>query len=66
MRWRRGWAGLSPSGDFTTEAAGAGAGYAFAAADAGARIPHADFARAVLDELPAPTVHRTHAGVTGA
>ncbi|MER5761556.1 NAD(P)H-binding protein [Streptomyces sp. NPDC002082] len=66
------WAVLSPSGDFTTEAAGAeagtaaGRGYAFAPADADARIRHADFARAVLDELLAPTVHRTHAGVTGA
>ncbi|MFE4262537.1 NAD(P)-dependent oxidoreductase [Streptomyces sp. NPDC056883] len=60
------WAVLSPSGDFTAEGAGTGRGYAFAPADAGARIPHADFARAVLDELLAPTVHRTHAGVTGA
>ncbi|MFF1415696.1 NAD(P)-dependent oxidoreductase [Streptomyces sp. NPDC058289] len=60
------WAVLSPSGDFTAEGAGAGGGYAFAPADAGARIPHADFARAVLDEVLAPTVHRTHAGVTGA
>lgn len=40
--------------------------YAFAPADAGARIPHADFARAVLDEVLAPTLHGTHAGVTGA
>lgn len=60
------WAVLSPSGDFTPEGAGAGGGYAFAPADAGARIPHADFARAVLDEVLDPTVHRTHAGVTGA
>ncbi|WP_407838701.1 NAD(P)H-binding protein [Streptomyces sp. DSM 116496] len=96
------WAVLSPSGDFTTEAAeagtaaeaeagtttaagaeagtatgaeagtatgtatAAGRGYAFAPANADARIRHADFARAVLDELLAPTVHRTHAGVTGA
>ncbi|MER5486526.1 NAD(P)H-binding protein [Streptomyces sp. NPDC002812] len=60
------WAVLSPSGDFTAEGTGAGRGYAFAPADAAARIPHADFARAVLDELLAPTVHRTHAGVTGA
>lgn len=64
------WAVLSPSGDFAAEGAAAaaatGRGYAFAPADAGARIPHADFARAVLDEALAPTVHRTHAGVTGA
>lgn len=63
------WAVLSPSGDFAPQGepgAAPGGGYAFAPADAGARIPHADFARAVLDELLAPTVHRTHAGVTGA
>lgn len=50
--------GPGPSG-------GGGGGYAFAPADADARIPHASFARAVLDELLTPTVHRTHAGVTG-
>ncbi|MET9854658.1 NAD(P)H-binding protein [Streptomyces sp. NPDC006450] len=67
------WAVLSPSGDFAPvgepgggPGAGPGGGYAFAPADAGARIPHAEFARAVLDEVLAPTVHRTHAGVTGA
>ncbi|MCX5406541.1 NAD(P)H-binding protein [Streptomyces sp. NBC_00335] len=60
------WAVLSPSGDFSPAGTGPGGGYAFAPADAGARIPHADFARAVLDEVLAPTVHRTHAGVTGA
>lgn len=38
-------------------------GYAFAPADADGRITHADFARAVLDEALAPTVHRAHAGV---
>ncbi|WP_327253311.1 NAD(P)-dependent oxidoreductase [Streptomyces sp. NBC_01244] len=59
------WAVLSPSGDFAAEGE-PGGGYAFAPADAGARIPHPDFARAVLDEALAPTVHRTHAGVTGA
>ncbi|MFZ3498313.1 NAD(P)-dependent oxidoreductase [Streptomyces sp. 5.8] len=59
------WAVLSPSGDFTVEGA-PGGGYAFAPADADGRITHADFARAVLDELLAPTVHGTHAGVTGA
>lgn len=74
------WAVLSPSGDFTPEEAGAGAdagtgaeagagaapGYVFAPADADARIRYADFARAVLDEVLAPTVHRTHAGVAAA
>lgn len=40
--------------------------YAFAAADAGARITHADFARAVLDEALSPTVRAAHAGVTAA
>ncbi|MBT2452467.1 NAD(P)H-binding protein [Streptomyces sp. ISL-43] len=61
------WAVLSPAGDFAAaEAAGgpSGGGYAFAAADAGDRITHADFARAVLDEALAPTVHGAHAGVT--
>ncbi|MFJ7272585.1 NAD(P)-dependent oxidoreductase [Streptomyces sp. NPDC099050] len=60
------WAVLSPSGDFAPAGSSGSGSYAFAPADAGARIPHADFARAVLDELLAPTVHRAHAGVTGA
>ncbi|MET9959524.1 NAD(P)H-binding protein [Streptomyces sp. NPDC006326] len=60
------WAVLSPSGDFA--AAASTGGYAFCAADADAddRITHADFARAVLDEALAPTVHATHAGVRAA
>ncbi|MFG3001547.1 NAD(P)-dependent oxidoreductase [Streptomyces sp. NPDC048340] len=58
------WAVLSPAGDFADgEPAG---GYAFGPADAAGRISHADFARAVLDEAVAPTVHAAHAGVTGA
>lgn len=68
------WAVLSPAGDFaggpagdsTAEEDSRGGGYAFAAADAGARITHADFARAVLDEALSPTVRAAHAGVTGA
>lgn len=59
------WAVLSPAGDFAP-AAGPRGGYAFAAADAEARITHADFARAVLDEALSPTVRAAHAGVTGA
>ncbi|MFD9355653.1 NAD(P)-dependent oxidoreductase [Streptomyces sp. NPDC060031] len=58
------WAVLSPAGDFADgEPAG---GYAFAPADAAGRISHADFARAVLDEAVAPTVHAAHAGVAAA
>ncbi|MET9464373.1 NAD(P)H-binding protein [Streptomyces sp. NPDC006544] len=58
------WAVLSPAGDFAVGEAGGG--YAFAPADADGRITHADFARAVLDEALAPTVHGAHAGVTTA
>ncbi|MBT2470244.1 NAD(P)H-binding protein [Streptomyces sp. ISL-66] len=57
------WAVLSPAGDFTAEEDPRD-GYAFAAADAEARITNADFARAVLDEALSPTVHHVHAGVT--
>lgn len=58
------WAVLSPAGDFADgEPEG---GYSFAPADADDRITHADFARAVLDEALAPTVHAAHAGVTSA
>ncbi|MCJ1679142.1 NAD(P)H-binding protein [Streptomyces sp. APSN-46.1] len=56
------WAVLSPAGDFASDAPEAG-GYAFAPADAASRITHADFARAVVDEAVAPSLHRTHAGV---
>ncbi|MEV7726939.1 NAD(P)H-binding protein [Streptomyces sp. NPDC087917] len=67
------WAVLSPAGDFG-EGDGSGGegdgpvggGYAFAPADAASRISHADFARAVLDEALAPTLHGVHAGVAGA
>ncbi|MGK5732993.1 NAD(P)-dependent oxidoreductase [Streptomyces sp. URMC 124] len=59
------WVVLSPAGDF--DHAGEPAGhYAIAPADASARITHTDFARALLDEIEAPSLHRTHAGVTGA
>ncbi|UQW99283.1 NAD(P)H-binding protein [Streptomyces sp. RerS4] len=58
------WAVLSPSGDFANgEPVG---GYAFGPADADERITHADFARAVLDEALAPTVHAAHLGVRAA
>lgn len=59
------WVVLSPAGDFdhTGEPAG---GHAFAPADAASRITHTDFARALLDEIDTPSLHRTHAGVTGA
>lgn len=57
------WAVLSPAGDFAEGGAAAAGGYAFAPADAANRITHADFARALVDEATAPTVHATHAGV---
>ncbi|MGW0395959.1 NAD(P)-dependent oxidoreductase [Streptomyces sp. NPDC003042] len=59
------WAVLSPSGDFADGGAAAAAGgYALPLpADAASRITHADFARAVVDEVTAPTVHAIHAGV---
>ncbi|KOY53289.1 NAD(P)-dependent oxidoreductase [Streptomyces sp. XY332] len=59
------WAVLSPAGDFAPVGA-SGGGYAFGPADAAGRIAHTDFARAVLDEIRTPTVHRAHAGVTSA
>ncbi|MEW2417567.1 NAD(P)H-binding protein [Streptomyces sp. NPDC046866] len=58
------WAVLSPAGDFDHEGVPAG-GYALAPARADVRITPADFARAVVDEAEAPTLHATHAGVTG-
>jgi putative NADH-flavin reductase len=54
---------LSPAGDFDHEGEPSG-GYAFAPAVADCRITHADFTRALLDEAQAPTLHRTHAGVS--
>ncbi|MCX5376624.1 NAD(P)-dependent oxidoreductase [Streptomyces sp. NBC_00091] len=60
------WAVLSPAGDFDHEGTPAGGGYAFAPADAAARITPADFAGALLDEATAPTLHGTHTGVTTA
>ncbi|MEU1374915.1 NAD(P)H-binding protein [Streptomyces triculaminicus] len=59
------WVVLSPAGDFA-HAGGPAGGYAVAPADAASRITHADFARALLDEIEAPSLHRTHAGVTSA
>lgn len=57
------WVVLSPAGDFDHEAVPSG-GYALAPAAPDDRIAPADFARALLDETEAPTLHRTHAGVT--
>ncbi|MGT2528899.1 NAD(P)-dependent oxidoreductase [Streptomyces nojiriensis] len=60
------WAVLSPAGDFADDDADPPApagGYALAPADAAARITHADFARAVVDEATAPTLRAVHAGV---
>ncbi|MFF1336548.1 NAD(P)-dependent oxidoreductase [Streptomyces sp. NPDC058290] len=59
------WAVLSPAGDFAPEGE-PGGGHAFGPADAADRIAHADFARAVLDEVRTPTVHRAHTGVAAA
>ncbi len=59
------WAVLSPAGDFDHEGTPAG-GYALAPARADSRITQADFARAVVDEVESPTLHRRHAGVAAA
>ncbi|MCX4526390.1 MULTISPECIES: NAD(P)H-binding protein [unclassified Streptomyces] len=59
------WAVLSPAGDFD-HAGGAGGGYALAPADADARVSQAAFARALLAEIEAPSLHGTHAGVVAA
>lgn len=56
------WVVLSPAGDFDHDGEPAG-GYAVAPAAAGSRITPADFARALLDEIEVPALHRTHAGV---
>ncbi|MEV7525093.1 NAD(P)H-binding protein [Streptomyces sp. NPDC091371] len=62
------WAVLSPAGDFDADgdADGGPGGHAFAPADAASRITHAGFARAVVDEATAPTLHAVHAGVVPA
>ncbi|WP_328989450.1 NAD(P)H-binding protein [Kribbella sp. NBC_01245] len=57
------WVTLSPAGDFDHEGTATGS-YRIAAGDAGARITYADFALALLDEIEAPTHHRSHVGVT--
>ncbi|MBT2386519.1 NAD(P)-dependent oxidoreductase [Streptomyces sp. ISL-11] len=59
------WVVLSPAGDFDHEGEPTG-GYALAPATADSRITPADFARALLDEAEAPTLHRTHTGVSAA
>ncbi|MFD8948746.1 NAD(P)-dependent oxidoreductase [Streptomyces xanthophaeus] len=59
------WVVLSPAGDFDHEGEPTG-GYGFGPADVGSRITTADFARALLDEIEAPSLHRTHAGVVAA
>lgn len=59
------WAVLSPAGDFDHEGEPTG-GYVPAPAAADSRITPGDFARALLDEAEAPTLHRTHAGVSTA
>ncbi|MEV6246550.1 NAD(P)H-binding protein [Streptomyces sp. NPDC051742] len=59
------WAVLSPAGDFDPVGEPSG-GYVRAPSAAGSRITHEDFARALLDEAEAPTLHRTHAGVSAA
>ncbi|MGW2596450.1 NAD(P)-dependent oxidoreductase [Streptomyces klenkii] len=59
------WVVLSPAGDFDHEGEPSG-GYALAPADADSRITPGDFARALLDEAGAPTLHRIHAGVSAA
>ncbi|MGW1766891.1 NAD(P)-dependent oxidoreductase [Streptomyces sp. NPDC002073] len=57
------WLVLSPAGDFDHEGE-AGGGYVVAPAAAEARITHADFAAALLDEVERPTHHGVHVGVT--
>ncbi|MEU3409068.1 NAD(P)H-binding protein [Streptomyces sp. NPDC006670] len=56
------WVVLSPAGDFDHQGEPSG-GYVLAPAAADSRIAPADFARALLDEIGTPTLHRTHAGV---
>lgn len=57
------WVVLSPAGDFDHEGEPSG-GYALAPAAADSRITPGEFARALLDEVEVPTLHRTHAGVS--
>ncbi|WP_431045501.1 NAD(P)-dependent oxidoreductase [Streptomyces sp. P1-3] len=57
------WAVLSPAGDFDHEGEPSG-GYAVTPAAADSRITPGDFARALLDEVEVPTLHRTHVGVS--
>jgi putative NADH-flavin reductase len=56
---------LSPAGDFDHKGEPSG-GYALAPAAAASRITPGDFARALLDEVEVPTLHRTHVGVSAA
>ncbi|WP_037861182.1 NAD(P)-dependent oxidoreductase [Streptomyces sp. NRRL S-340] len=59
------WVVMSPAGDFDDEG-GPSSGYVLAPAAADSRITPADFARALLDQVDAPTLHRTHVGVSAA
>ncbi|MET9618977.1 NAD(P)-dependent oxidoreductase [Kitasatospora indigofera] len=59
------WVVLSPAGDFDHEGVPSG-GYLVTPAEADSRITPADFARALLDQIERPTLHRTHAGVASA
>jgi uncharacterized protein len=56
------WLVISPAGDFDPGGARTGR-YRTAAAAAGSRISHADFAVALIDETDTPKHHRTHIGV---
>jgi putative NADH-flavin reductase len=57
------WVVMSPAGDFDDADEPSG-GYALVPAAADSRITHADFARALLDQVEVPTLHRTHVGVS--
>ncbi|MFI9787961.1 NAD(P)-dependent oxidoreductase [Kitasatospora sp. NPDC051984] len=59
------WLIVSPAGDFDHTAAPTGH-YTVTTGDFAARVTHADFARALLDEIDTPRHHRTHLGIAGA
>ncbi|MFJ8444237.1 NAD(P)-dependent oxidoreductase [Kitasatospora griseola] len=59
------WLIVGPAGDFDHTAAPIGR-YAVTAGDVAARVTHADFARALLDEIDTPRHHRTQLGIAGA
>ncbi|MGC4791074.1 NAD(P)-dependent oxidoreductase [Micromonospora sp. DT178] len=56
------WLVLSPAGDFDHDGTGVGR-YRWATADAASRIPYADFAVALLDEIETPRHRQVHLGV---